>query len=639
MKKSFEAFKRVVAVFLFVLTAVLTILGAFTTIMMVRDDYFELVPKPFYTGQLCEDAVAKETDRAAHWYFLAQNTKDLDEKKAFSQYYNRNNSNFAYRITDSHNEVVADNYLYDEDFTLIGIYDYYIEDEYYCVEGYMNISMPVSGDTLDGARLLHNALLEQRIGILLLTGLFAFIAIGLFIYLMCKSGHSTDLEDKEIKLTWFDKIPFDVLTFIFSIGGMCSFFPYAVFHRYITEILWATAICSVFLSALFIFYACSFAARVKNGKWYHNTVIYMLCNWSVKAIKSILDSVPIIWKAALVWGGICFFNLLCLLIGGGSFFIWFLVNAAVGVGICFIAIWADKLKQAGEAIEKGDLSYSADVSNIMLPSLRRHGEALNNISKGMGLAVEEKLKSERFKTELITNVSHDIKTPLTSIINYVDLLNKIEIESPEAKEYLGVLDRQSKRLKKLTEDLVEASKASSGTIKPNSTKTNLKELILQAGAEYKERLDKVGINLVYNTPQNDIYTFADGRLLWRVFDNLLGNIVKYSQKDTRAYVDMVENEEKVTVIFKNISRSPLNISADELLKRFVRGDSSRHTEGSGLGLSIAKSLTELQGGGFSLIVDGDLFKAVVTLNKMNVQEATPITESESVSEEEENKKE
>ena len=217
------------------------------------------------------------------------------------------------------------------------------------------------------------------------------------------------------------------------------------------------------------------------------------------------------------------------------------------------------------------------------------------------------------KTELITNVSHDIKTPLTSIVNYVDLLQKPHTPA-EGEQYLEVLARQSQRLKKLTEDLVEMSKASSGSIPVNLAPVNVVELVNQALAEYEEKLQRANLPVVLTAPQPEILVSADGRLFWRVMDNLLGNCVKYAQPGTRVYVDVVKYEKKVMISVKNISQAELNLPAEELMERFVRGDSARNTEGSGLGLNIAKTLMSLQKGKLNLVIDGDLFKAVLLFN-------------------------
>ena len=227
----------------------------------------------------------------------------------------------------------------------------------------------------------------------------------------------------------------------------------------------------------------------------------------------------------------------------------------------------------------------------------------------MAAALEEQMKSERLKSELITNVSHDIKTPLTSIINYVDLIKAEPVDNPKVQEYIAVLDRQSARLKKLTCDLVDASKASSGAMPVHLEDVDVCELLQQAVGEYSERLGAGQLTQVFDLPEEPVLIRADGALLWRVIDNLLSNICKYALPGTRLYISMERSGEQMTVQMKNVSRAPLNIPADELMERFVRGDSSRNSEGSGLGLSIAQSLTELMGGAFRLEIDGDLFKA------------------------------
>ena len=260
------------------------------------------------------------------------------------------------------------------------------------------------------------------------------------------------------------------------------------------------------------------------------------------------------------------------------------------------------------------------LSRGALPELKRHAANPNSVQQSIQQAVEEKMKSERLKTQLITNVSHDIKTPLTSIVNYVDLLKKEEMPSDSAREYLEVLDRQSQRLRKLTEDLVEASKASTGNIPVSLAPTDLNVLLSQVCGEYQQRLEKQVLEPVLSLCEPGAAAMADGRLLWRVLDNLMSNICKYAMPGTRVYLSTEAGEDGVRMVVKNISRYPLNISADELTERFVRGDSSRSTEGSGLGLSIATSLMSLQGGGFRLTIDGDLFKVTLTLPAAGAEE-------------------
>ena len=243
---------------------------------------------------------------------------------------------------------------------------------------------------------------------------------------------------------------------------------------------------------------------------------------------------------------------------------------------------------------------------------RQMAAAINDLGDGLRHALQEQMKSERMKADLITNVSHDLKTPLTSIINYVDLLKREDLHNEKANEYLEVLDQKSQRLKQLTEDLVEASRASSGNVVLDIRRIDLKELLMQTSGEFAERFEARGLQLVENLPQNPQYVDADGRRLWRIIENLFRNVEKYAMPHTRVYLDLVNDGERVAFSLKNISESPLNISPEELTERFTRGDESRSTEGSGLGLSIAKDLTEIQKGTFEIYLDGDLFKVTVS---------------------------
>ena len=278
-----------------------------------------------------------------------------------------------------------------------------------------------------------------------------------------------------------------------------------------------------------------------------------------------------------------------------------------------------KIKDSVEKIAAGDTTARVDVTG-MPQFMEETGTALNDIQAGIEIALAERTKSERMKTELITNVSHDIKTPITSIINYVDLLNKENLESENAKEYLEVLNRQSLRLKKLVEDIIEASKITSGNIELNMEKVDAEVLLDQSIGEFAERLNEKKIEVVVNSCDGKMNLMADSRYLWRVFDNIMSNIVKYAQADTRAYVDLEKEGDTLRFIFRNISREQLNISPEELMERFVRGDKSRYTEGNGLGLSIANSLTQAMGGTMNIFIDGDFFKVIL--------EFDAITESE-----------
>ena len=322
-----------------------------------------------------------------------------------------------------------------------------------------------------------------------------------------------------------------------------------------------------------------------------------------------------VWKTLLILAALCVIELIgiinCTYDIENMLVFWIIEKLILVPIIILCAFQLRKLQSAGKELAAGNLGAKVDLKR-MFWDFKKHGENLNDISYGMQAAVDKQLKSERLKTELITNVSHDIKTPLTSIINYVDLLKKDQ-HGRQASEYLDVLDRQSHRLKKLTEDLIEVSKASTGNMEVNASRFNVKELLKQALGEYSDKMEKANIETVLTLPEHDLFAWADGTLLWRVLDNIFSNTCKYAQPGTRFYIDAGKSGDQVKLSFKNISRVQLNVSSDELMERFVRGSSARDGEGSGLGLNIAKSLIELQGGTFNLTIDGDLFRIDITL--------------------------
>lgn len=339
-----------------------------------------------------------------------------------------------------------------------------------------------------------------------------------------------------------------------------------------------------------------------------------MLKWAKGFCIKALGYLPLLWKVAVCYLAICFVEFVFMVsfsycLDGALVFFWFVEKLLLGALVGYVALCLRRLKNGAESIAAGDYTTRVEEEHLVM-DFKDCANTLNHIQGGMNAAVESRMKSERLKTELITNVSHDIKTPLTSIISYVDLLKKEPAGSPAAGEYLEVLDRQSARLKKLVEDLVEASKASTGNITVHAEPMDLGVILGQALGEYNERLLNADLTPVLKLPENPVTISADGRLLWRIFDNLLGNAVKYAMPGTRLYVTLNADSHAI-VTFRNVSREALDVSADELMERFVRGDASRHTEGSGLGLSIAKSLAESMGGQFLLSVDGDLFKAAV----------------------------
>ena len=304
--------------------------------------------------------------------------------------------------------------------------------------------------------------------------------------------------------------------------------------------------------------------------------------------------------------------LLWLFLGKGAFasMVLLLCKLAVLTLLIWDGVQRQKLLDEVKLLAAGEQTAPISAQGLF-PGNHQMAEAVNNLGNGLRNALQEQMKSERMKAALITNVSHDLKTPLTSIINYVDLMKRERIDSPKAQEYLEVLDQKSQRLKQLTEDLVEASRASSGNVVLDMQRIDLKELLMQTSGEFEERFDERGLKLIADYPRDPLYVEADGRRLWRIIENLYRNVEKYAMPYTRVYLELKSNGEQAVLSMKNISEQPLNISAEELTERFTRGDESRSTDGSGLGLSIAKDLTELQKGTFTIYLDGDLFKVTV----------------------------
>ncbi|MCD8314919.1 MAG: HAMP domain-containing histidine kinase [Firmicutes bacterium] len=472
------------------------------------------------------------------------------------------------------------------------------------------------------------------------------ISILLFIYSAAVSGMAEDcIRDEDgtkrrvkcIRPAWINRIPFDVflvLSAAVSCIGLVPIIMAADGEIYPTATLiyisgnaplvyTVSFLCIFVVAAVIEGLIVSIIARVRNRSLLKNNILVMLLTWTCctarKVADKILNSVPLIWKVALVSalavisavftfifafsdGELCFLFM----------FIWAAVTVASAAYACLTAYQFRKLTDATRTIVLGGHDVKIE-TKLMSPTLRPLAESLNELDRAVSAAADEKVRSERLKVELITNVSHDLKTPLTSIINYVDLLKSENIESETAREYIDVLDRKSQRLKRLTEDLVEASKAQSGNIHYEPTPVGLCQLAEQAIGEYSDLLESAELTIVRNFPESEITVMADGKLLWRVFDNLLSNVVKYSLPKTRVYLDIerLSGDGTVAVTMKNISGTPLTVSARDLTERFVRGDASRTTEGSGLGLSIAQSFCELMGGSLTVSTDGDLFKATV----------------------------
>ncbi|MEG0765904.1 MAG: HAMP domain-containing sensor histidine kinase, partial [Pseudoflavonifractor sp.] len=373
------------------------------------------------------------------------------------------------------------------------------------------------------------------------------------------------------------------------------------------RVLVGMALISLAVAWLVVSVLLSVCVRIKAHRFWRSCLLWRLCAKLWQGCKTIFGNWSMTGRAVLIF---------CLYLAGslltGFTLIFFLpYQCIVLYALCRWVIQWRAICSGTAAILGGDADYKIPTDH-MYPDLERHAAQLNDLGSAVGSAVDQRMKSERFKAELITNVSHDLKTPLTSIINYVDLLKKIPLENSTADEYIEVLDRKSQRLKKLTEDLVEASKASTGALTVSRERLGMTQLVGQALGEYEEKFAAKNLQVIANLPPDDLYVLADGRHLWRVIDNLFSNCAKYAMGGTRLYLELTRWDGNITFSVKNISSQALNVPPEQLMERFVRGEEARSTEGSGLGLSIARSLTELQGGTFRLAIDGDLFKATIT---------------------------
>lgn len=440
-----------------------------------------------------------------------------------------------------------------------------------------------------------------------LDALSVFLLVFLFRAAGWQAGKSRPV------LNWFDRIPLDLLIF-------CAFWIIAVLMNagdsityglntmeLLTELWVGLGAITAGVVGTLLAVCLTIAARVKAGTFWHNNVLRMMGSLIGRGLRALARAWPLTGRTVMLFA----LYLVGSIVTMALFFPLCLALQALTLwGLCRWTLQWRRVRDGTARILGGEPEFKIDTSH-MYYDLAVHAGQLNALGEAVGTAVDDRLRSERFKAELITNVSHDLKTPLTSIINYVDLLQKQGLDSPHAPEYLEVLDRKSQRLKKLTEDLVEASKASTGSLPVRLERLGMVQLLQQALGEWEERFAQSGLTAVPGYPEEEAWIMADGRHLWRVIDNLLSNCNKYALSGTRVYIDVTRWEGQVRLSIKNVSRQALNMPAERLLERFVRGDESRTIEGSGLGLSIARSLTELQGGQFRLDIDGDLFKAAV----------------------------
>lgn len=439
------------------------------------------------------------------------------------------------------------------------------------------------------------------------------------VFLICALVQNTD-KDKPINRWWL-KIPADLFTLIAF--GLCLL--QGIIIGDYAENAGNDMIIGIFLlgcpyfaiQMILIVWIFDIAENIKYRRLWKNSLLSRLA----RAVGKFIKRLPFIWKtivAVLVLSVLEFIVLADSMVEDDILILWVIEKVFMVPAIMYFALMLNRLKCAGKEMAAGNLDYKVD-TKWLSGECRLHADNLNSIADGMAAAVEEKIKSERMKTELITNVSHDIKTPLTSIINYSDLISKESTDNQKITEYSEVLLRQSERLKKLIEDLVEASKAATGNLEVSLAECDADIFLSQTVGEYEQRIKDAGLDVVISQPDTPVPIMADSRRMWRIFDNLMNNICKYAQTGTRVYLNLEVTGAQAVFTLKNVSANALNIDSAELMERFVRGDASRNTEGNGLGLSIAKSLTELQNGTFQIFIDGDLFKAVLAFPIVEVQ--------------------
>ena len=516
----------------------------------------------------------------------------------------------------------------------------------------------------DGGYALLTQLWSYRDSLLFIMGACLLLFAVLAVYLCCAAGRKPGSE--EVHAAGFNCIPLDIYL---AGGGLIVFGLFMAIVRFaeaadlfsqsIQTVCAGVLMAGYVMSLIFVgfCFACAAQFKTPGGYWWRNSVCWRCldllvkcvkgcfsgCGWLLrklpkaaavfwdfllmlltplrwlwtqikktcakigKSVNRVYSMMPLTWQWLLT-GFIMVMLLFAALAGRSEMMVVLSLCACVAV-VLYGAYCFGILLESAKRMGNGDLDTKVD-DKYLIGAFKSFAGDLNDLAGVAVVAAQKQLKSERMKTELITNVSHDIKTPLTSIINYVDLLQKPHTPEEE-KTYLEVLNRQSQRLKKLIEDLMEMSKASTGNLTADITKLDAVESVNQALGEFADKLEKAQLTPVFRHPEESVAMMADGRLAWRVLSNLLSNTVKYALPGTRVYIDVMALEGKVIISLKNISRDELNVDADELMERFARGDDSRNTEGSGLGLNIAKTLMELQKGQLQLLVDGDLFKVTL----------------------------
>jgi len=600
---------KILAIFFLVIFASSFAASGLATILMYSEGYYNT--ESYYDTQTCKDSLNSYYNRLKDEIISYSDANDdiikMDDLSSVFVGEDGMNSNFLFSVADASGKIILTNTDQltnnNKTFRTLELDDGSIYQISY------SLADILSNDDVFAQGENNFETFNPYKWILLVVCVITFLfSGGFFIFLLCSAGHHD--EGDEVTLNFQDKIPLEIYLGIIILGVYICVELAAII--YFAAYAWSYLIfllpVFIILGLMTLAVCMTMATRFKTKTLLTNTLTYQI----LKTIWNIVTNIKLLWQVCGIFGAYAF---LILIFQDAWILITFIFVSTMFIVIANSVIQLDRLFTGGRKLAEGDMNYKIDTKRMRW-KYREHADNLNHIRIGMSKAVANEMKSERLKTELITNVSHDIKTPLTSILNYVDLLKKEDLNNKTALEYLEVLDRQSKRLKKMTEDLVEASKASTGNLPVAFERMNIVELMNQAIGEYEEIFINKGLVPIFNPESTEIYISADGKLLWRVLDNLFTNVCKYAQINTRIYIDINRFENKVLLSIKNISADPLNISSEELVERFVRGDVARTTEGSGLGLSITRSLVELQKATFKINIDGDLFKAEIIFTEL-----------------------
>lgn len=572
-------------------------------------------------------------DNAANLHFRVSYLNDKGEEQVYTNAPDLSIDQFKsygrYLYIDGDSIQMDTNLLYVPDNITAGLEEYnlYGNNDYYIVLG-LDTAYPNKDPYSIAHKEYEQIRLEYISGLLFfLIGGFGFLVT--FLLMAHMAGRSGD-KKSPIVLKPYDRIPFECGFLLLLLALRLNQYLSLRYFVYLAYLLFEGMYwdyIDMVLPAVFSYFICLFAGfswlrNYKAGTLWKNSLVFRCYHKAADFMRNssfpmrmTISFIGYLLTSALLLGTFVFLYLQQDIL---SFRQLYLVPAVIFLGFqiwIFLLLFrseveTERIAQGVFHMADGETSYKIDTTGFSGKG-EHLAESLNNLGDGLETALQEKVKSERLKADLITNVSHDIKTPLTSIINYVDLLKREQIQDEKIQRYLDILEQKSQRLKTLTEDLVEASKASSGNLKLEIAQIDLVEMIYQTNGEFEEKFQLRHLELISTLPDECILIAVDGRRLWRVLENLYNNAFKYAMEHSRVYVDVTQQDDMAFFTIKNISANPLNINADELTERFVRGDVARTTEGSGLGLSIAKSLTQLQGGTFRLYIDGDLFKAQV----------------------------